>query len=440
MPSKAYQDEHGNSVPPPEPSWRGNAFRLALLKVFHVVSRTLFNVRVTGADNLANQPGTMVVTNHQSDLDGVVVLPILHRACRGRGPLGRLAIVAHQQTFEKHFVAGYVVRRPRWLSFLFYPICVDGMLRSWRWYPIPPGRNRFLWSHLEDILETAGDLPLTEVFREPPETLLPGVTPDATVRTVMCCANREALFANRDFSIFRTALEQTLKERHKARIASSISLFAAILDQGDSLAMAPAGLVVGEGQIPQVKSGPSQIIAQTQRPVTLAPINLTYDLMTTGRGTVFASFGPPITDVESWEPERFAAELQQAINSLGTVTTGQLAAREVQRAASDGHNEIAEPAFKTAVQSEANRLAEAGCHVDPNLLDPDLFDRRWVRFLAHCCRRELLEKDGDTLRFDLDAVLDDSAAGKHTRSPWRAHANELEAIARACGASFNSPS
>ena len=128
MSPKTYQDEYGNTVPVPEPSWRGNAFRWTLMEAFNIVSRILFNVRVIGADNLANLPSTVVVGNHQSDLDGVVVLPVLHRIGQGKGPLGRLAIVAHEQTFEKHFVAGYVVRRPRWMSFLLYPICVDRML------------------------------------------------------------------------------------------------------------------------------------------------------------------------------------------------------------------------------------------------------------------------------------------------------------------------
>ena len=34
---------------------------------------------------------------------------------------------------------------------------------------------------------------------------------------------------------------------------------------------------------------------------------------------------------------------------------------------------------------------------------------------------------------EIMTILDDSATGKCARSPWRGHANELEAIARARG-------
>jgi hypothetical protein len=256
----------------------------------------------------------------------------------------------------------------------------------------------------------------------------------------MRCAYREALFTTRDFAIFRPDLEQALKERHKARIASSVSLFAAILDQGDSIAMAPAGLEFGDGRMSQVKSGLGQIIAQTQKPVNLAPLNVTYDRMTTGRGTVFVSFGPPLTGVESWEPERIAVEIQRAVNSLVTVTTGQLVARELQRAVSDGPTEVAEPTLQTRVRSEANRLAEAGCLVDPTLLDAKSFGPRWARFLVHCSRKNLLERTSENLRFQVDTDVDDSAVDTQLRAPWRTHAAELEAVVRARGVSLDTPS
>jgi len=298
-------------------------------------------------------------------------------------------------------------------------------MEAMRWYPIPQGRRRYLVSHLLDILEWRGDLALSEVFREAPEHFLPQAPPGARIESVLGWAYCDALYTYYDFSIFVPEIEAGLRERHGARIEAGLQRFAAVLNNGGVLFLAPDGMLSPDGRFGRMKSGLPQIVERTVNGVILAPATITYDFMTTGRMTVFGVFGRPLRVDASWPAARLEAELRRTILALTTVTLGQLAARALQERAVSGAYEVEEHVLKAELQAAAQQMARDGFEVDERLLDPARFGRRWRRFLAYCEGKGLARRENGVFQFDSEQVLGKEGAPV---SPWMYSLNELAGL------------
>lgn len=419
------RENHGPVDRAPQPPWWGDVLRAAVYAGFWVAAHVIFRIRPRGLENLHNTPGTIFVGPHKRDSDGMIGIPGAFWKCGGRGALRRSAVVSGEHVFQPGFLAGYVVRRPQWLRRLLYPLNLTRVMEAMRWYPIPQGRRRYLLSHLLDILEWRGDLPLSEVFREAPEQFLPQAPPGARIQSVLGWLYCDALYTYYDFSIFVPDIEAGLRERHGARIEACLQRFAAVLNDGGALFLAPDGTLSPDGRFGRMKSGLPQIVERTTNGAILTPATITYDFMTTGRMTVFGVFGRPLRVDGSWPVEQLEAELRRAILAPTTVTLGQLAARALQERAAGGVREVEERMLKAELQAAAQQMARDGFEVDERLLDPAAFERRWRRFLAYCERHGLAQRSNGILRFDPEQVL-----GKQGRpvSPWVYSANELAGL------------
>jgi len=398
--------------------------------MFWVISRTLFRVRIRRTE--APEPGyaTIYLGHHKSDMDGIIAMPMAYWSPHIGAEVARGGIVAGEHIFQPGFLAGYAVRNPRWLSFLLYPICVDKVMRAMGWHPIPQGRKRYLLSHFHDILSAEGDLTLSEVFRDGPARHVPGAAPDARIRSVLGWPYRDPLFTLCGFSIFRPDLRDALVQRHKDRVAASLAVYTAILNEGGALGISPHGFVSGDGRMSRIKSGLSQIIDSAEREVALIPANITYDFMSTGRKTAFPATGRILYRVNSWSRDRLEGEVRQAILAATTVTMGHLAAQVLRERATREEQEVDEAALRSEIRARAQRMADESYAVDERLLSPKPFRKRWGRFLAYCRRRGLLETRGSALRFDPAQVLVDPAKSGRV-SPWVYALNELDALIEA---------
>ncbi len=412
----------------PEASWRACFVRAFLFNAFAVYVRTALQLHVRGEENLVNAPGVMYLSSHKSDLDGPVCISTLYRLARGRGPLGRMAAVATDGVYEKGFVAGMLLRgRPR-LSAMLQSFDVSRVLWALRWYPIPQARRRFLVAHLRTVREMEGNAALRDIFEREPADILPGVAADATIDDALDWSHRKALFSEQELSCFAPRIRDELLERQKRRIADSLARFVAVLDRGDALAMAPEGRLSEHGGLSRIRSGLAQIVSGTRREVTVVPCGVTYDFMTTGRMPVFLSIGRPIPAVKHLSPEELVRQVARAFVSLTTVTMGQLASHFVHARALAGTNSIAETILKADIAGQARRMAGLGLAVADSLLDEAEFEERWRRFIVYCGRHRLLSRDGGTLRFDPDQVLDREVQDTGRTHAWRYSLNEIEAL------------
>lgn len=418
--------------PAPRPPWWGRVLRRVLAQAFWLVGRTLFDVRVRGVERFGNRPATIVVCNHKTDFDVVLLAPTLYRASHGKGPIARLAFVAAERMFQPGYFSTYLVRRPRPLSRLLYGVNLSAVLQALHVYPIPKAHRRKLRAHLLEVLECAGDVPLGAITRRPPEELIPGVSGEARIRAVLRWRHHEALDAEHDFSIFTPMWGKALRERHLDHILRCLVRFAAILDEGDPVFFAPEGDLSVDGGFGEIKAGLVRLIRMAEREVTLLPVNFTYDFMTTGRPTAFLSIGEELDDVKSRPREQVEADVERAITGLGVVTLSQLASRAVRQRIARGEHAVDEDEWRGEVRREAERLAAHGFSVDGRLLqDDERFGARWRRFIGYGLRKGLLERRDVELLPRAQAVAGPPGVPQAPSSPWTYGENELNTILEA---------
>jgi len=408
--------------------WWGRLLRYILYACFWVLARTVTRLRVKSLDAGSGPlSGGICVGHHKSDLDALMALPTIFWSPRMGRASARGAVVASEDLFQPGFLSGYVVREPRWLSFLLYPICVARVLKAMGWYPIAEGRRRYLLSHLTDVLEHEGDLPLGEVL-ESTEAHLPGALPDMRIREVMGWKYRDSLFTLCDFSIFKSAFRDCLLQRHKQRIASSLPVFADTLNNGGLVFISPHGGLSPDGRMAAFKSGLLQIFQGAVGEVVLIPGTLTYDVMSRGRLSVFLTIGPFLRATSDWPRDRLEQETRCAIVGGTTVTLGHLSSYYLRQKALGGQCRVGETEFQAEMYDEAKHMAESGFLVDARLLKQRSFNRRWHRYISYAIRRGLIRRCDGLLHFDPENVLSGSTSKPARMKAWVVCANELEVL------------
>lgn len=373
----------------PQPPWWGKVLRRVLVVSFWLVGRTAFQVRVRGLEHFTNEPSTLIVTNHKSDFDLLLLIPALYRAYGGHGSIGRIAFVAAERMFQPSYFSTYLLPRPRWLSRLLYRVNLSAALQGLHAYPIAHARRRKLGAHLRALRDLLGNAPLEALFAQTPTDFLPGVSQGARIKDALRWRHVHALDVEYDFSIFKPELEKKLREHHLEGIFRDLSRFAALLDRGDSLFLAPEGNLSQDGSLGQLKAALPRLVGMTQAALKVLPVNFTYDTMTTGRATAFVSIGPQLDDVRHWPKAQLKTQIRQQIQSLGTITLPQLAAWCWSQHA--GRGSIALSDFKACIAREAMRLHQEGFLVDERLLNPPVFEMRVDQFLCYGRRKGLFQ-------------------------------------------------
>ncbi len=412
-------------VPAPAAPWWGKAIRFGLAVGFPVAGRILFDLRVNGRENFTGSPGTLIVANHKTDFDIVLLGPVIFWSKRGRGPGGRIAFVAAERMFLPGYLSDYILHGPRWLQRLVYPANLSAVLKAIRAYPIGYLQTRKLKAHLRAVLEAEGDIPIQEALALPVDEVLPGARRDAPISRVLRFRYHKDLDRDWGFSVLAPGIRKKLRARHVAEVVESLARFSSILDAGDPLYLAPEGGLETDGRFEEAKAGLIRIIKTARDPVVL-PVNLTYDFMTTGRERVFLTIGEEMRGVKDWPRQRLEREIISRISQLGTITFSQLAAVSLQELASLGGAVVHEGEMKQAIVQRAMRLIEAGYRVDGLLSSDEGFERRWQRFISYCGRRNLLRLRGRWLLYDKEKLFGDEPATRV--SPWMYAANEFSTI------------
>lgn len=376
------QSSCGTPAPAPQlPRW-GWGLRRGLVEAFRALSWSRFQLTLRGLDRFTNSPSTIIICNHQSDYDLVLLAPIFYFASQGRPPIARTMFVAAEHMFCRGYVSNYLVPGPRGLKRLLYPANLSAALQAIGAFPLALSRARRLSLHLDEILEMEGDLPLDRIFRRPPRKIFPGVHDGATIRSVLRERWQQQLFSVRPFSAFVPEVAQKLRRAHLEQIHRQLQMFAAVLDRGGCLFLAPEGVLCDGGiKATQIKAGLGRLIRMTQRPVTLLPVNITYDRMTVGRPAAFVSIGAQVQSAHAWSVPQLQHAVAASIQSLGVVTLSRIV-RELRRWPAADRARLRDRAFR-----RARELAGAGVTVDPQLLDAARFDRRWRKLLQYERRR-----------------------------------------------------
>lgn len=406
-------------------AWWGRCLRRILVPCFFAVGHAIFKVNIRGIVNFTNRPGTLVVANHKSDFDTIIFVPILYYSQRGRGPVKQMRFVAAEQMFEPGYVSTYLLEN-QWTIFrrFLYPANMSALFKGSGAHPIPGSRQRKLGRHLRVIKDIEGNLPLKQVLDSAPESIFPGANGDEPISSILRWKYHRQLNRPCGTAQFKQNIAIRLRQAHVQEMENCLQYFGDELDAGGAVYIAPEGGISTEGNFRGVKAGLSRLIHGTENQVTLLPINFTYDTMTTGRGSVFMNIGQQITGVQTWERRKIEDVTATNIGALSTVTLPQLIAEQGKEALVQGDYSVAKNDLRKAVFDRAARLHEQNIAVDDRLLDQKLFDKRFVRFIKHCLKKNLARRKGKNIIFTGDDK--NGAAGK--KAWWQYGFNELEVV------------
>lgn len=409
----------------PHVPWWGRLIRFFLTLGFSAAHHLLFDLQVSGLSNFTNSPGTLIVANHKTDFDVVILGPTFYWA--HRGPARRIAFVAAERMFLPGYISDYILHRPQWLRRLVYPANLSAVLKAIRAYPIGYLHARKLKAHLRTVREVMGDVPIATVLSRPVEQVIPGADPSDHISRVLRFRYHEALDREWEFSVFAPEIRHRLRVQHMREIIDALARFAAVLDEGDPLYIAPEGGLETDGKFNEAKAGLIRI-AQMARDAIIIPVNITYDFMTTGKQRAFMTIGKELRGVKEWSRQRLKHEVIDTVSQLGTITFSQLAAIAMRRLAQSGEL-IHTGALKQEIMQNALRLVGDGYRVDTLVLMPDEFAKRWRKFIAYCNSKRTLKLVGSWILCD-QRVLADIGAGERATALAYA-ANEFDAIVNA---------
>ncbi len=409
----------------PHPPWWGRMIRRFLVSTFPIAQHILFDLTVTGLDNFTNSKGTLIVVNHKTDFDIILLGPTMYKA--GGKAAKRIAFVAAERMFLPGYISDYILHGPQWLRRLVYPANLSAILKAIRAYPIGYLNSRKLKAHLRTTLEIIGDMPIGEVFSRPIEEVIPGATANTPISRILRFRYHEALDQDWDFSLFTPTIRHKLRRQHMQETLENLSRFAAVLDDGDPLYIAPEGGLESDGRFDEAKAGLVRLVRMARDAIIL-PVNITYDFMTIGKQRAFMTIGKEQRDVKDWSRSRLERNVITSVERLGTITFSQLAALGMRRLAKQG-DLVHTVALKQEILRQALLLTDRGYYVDMHTLEPREFARRWKRFIAYCLSNRMLRQIGAWLMGDMRALFEPTSDGRV--SPWAYAVNEFDGITRA---------
>lgn len=388
--------------------------------------RKRFDIRLRGVANPTTTAIPIIAINHWTDDDPAVLLAAC-LAVPSLVPLLRCSIhIMGEHTFQPGFLGGYVRKEPRWLSYLLFHTNITPFLKFSGGISVAYAHTRLLTAHLHEILAHHGNIALKEVFKESPAEYLPGAPKGIRVRDALKFRYRDALYKQREFSIFRETFETELWARHQQRIRDFVSHVAALADNGRVMLIAPQGLITRTGVPNHVRSGLHQLVNAMRDRAEIVPINITYDPMMPNRPEVHVTIGKPKELPRNTPKDEFVNMTRRAILGEAPITMSQLAAEALREVALRGESSVRVAALKEQLLTRGLIWKKLAYTLIPDPNNSAAFDGRFAQLLAYC-KEKKFRVENESLYFDPAVILDERIhRGGYARS-WFYCYNELQA-------------
>lgn len=275
------------------------------------------------------RPGTLVVSNHQRESDVPIVCAALVRR-RGLRILDPLPFFAmREDLLDRHALTNLLWRWPRPLRRALGLIPLRWLFQGVRTMPMRRLREYMLGEAIEALI-AAG------LSDESPEAVL-----NARGQREVSARMQELPAQVRD--ITRDALGGTwrtywglrrlrlsalrrIEPGFRKAIDTQLDSFAALLDSGHSLYMAPEGTISLTGRFGRVRAGPWQVSRRRASPALVMPVGLSYDALGPGRLRVVVHGGAPLRNPDLSEQCRFGTDLREILLALCMLTPSHLLA------------------------------------------------------------------------------------------------------------------
>ncbi|HET9835855.1 MAG TPA: hypothetical protein VFP88_05895 [Rhodanobacteraceae bacterium] len=275
------------------------------------------------------RPGTLVVSNHQRESDVPIVCSAL---CRRRGvrildPLPFFAM--REDLLHRDALFNLLAKWPRPIARTLGKIPLGWLFRGVRTLPMRRLREFTLGDTVEALIAAGiGD--------EPPETVLNARGQREVVARMQSLPAHVSDITRDDMGKawrtywglrrLRLSAFRRIEPDFRRTINTQLDNFAALLDSGRSLYMAPEGTISLTGFFGRVRAGPWQVSRRRASPPLIMPVGLSYDALGPGRLRVVVHAGAPLRHPDLSSQRRFGAELREMLLALGVLTPSHLLA------------------------------------------------------------------------------------------------------------------
>lgn len=277
-------------------------------------------------------PGTLVVSNHQRDSD----IPILTTVICQRKGFGIRFPLPFYATREDIFRRGFLrnlltdAAWPRPIAALLGGIPLRWLFRIVRVLPMRRLREFTFGEALAALCDAGlGTRAPGELLRE--NTLRRIEARLGHVPATLARLTRAPLGRMRSefwgLRRLRLAAVRHLETSFRARVTEQLQEFAALLDAGRVVYVAPEGTISATGRMRRIRRGPALIYALARRPPLLRPAGLSYDPLGPGRLRVVVKIGEVLQNLDPEDTRTFNAALREAVLSLCAVTPSHLISR-----------------------------------------------------------------------------------------------------------------
>ena len=367
-----------------------------LLLVFTFTMR----VQVFGGEHYARAAAaTLLLCGHKRDWDPLLCATHLYYQRGWWRPDGRrMAFVGREDMFTRGFLAEIVGYRewPRWTRWLLDHVTLTPIIAPLRAYPIVRLLEFSTRQYLFELREEQGDLPLTEVFSD--EFLEESGGRELRISDILTWNYRERLMVRLRRRSLLPERYEAYKTRQRQKITRQVQAAVGALARGDTLWLAPEGMITQDGAPRRVRESLHEMLALMPSDTRSLPANVTYDFMTTGRMRACISVGPPLAGLEQLERRNLGKAVMMAITGQTVVTMSMLGSRFLWERLQQEQPVFTFEAAWAALARNVQLFAKQGAILEPGLRDARQARRRLRAFLAYGLRHGLFNRQPDRAR------------------------------------------
>lgn len=273
------------------------------------------------------EPGTLIASNHQRDVDGPMLGTILvrRRGLRFQWPLPFFA--TREDLFRPGILARLTVHWPRPVSALLGKISLAWFFPLGRAEPMRRIREFTLGETLHALCDAGCSGMLCTALMNARGLRDLGVSGDTTLLDAIArapAATLEAWWGLRRLTLPAFA---RIAPAFRTTVAAQLAHFAQRLERGRCVYFAPEGTISMDGHFGRIRAGFFRLCRATATPPWIQPMALSYDSLVAGRTRVVVRIGQRARAQPDLDRRSFDATLRHSVTSLEPITPSHLLAR-----------------------------------------------------------------------------------------------------------------
>jgi 1-acyl-sn-glycerol-3-phosphate acyltransferase len=376
-----------------------------------LIFRFTMRVQLFGGEHYAPPaPATLLLSNHKRDWDPLLCAISLYYQRGWWRPDGRrMAFVGREDMFTRGFLAEIAGYRewPLWTKRLLDHTTLTRIIGPLRAYPIVRFLEFSLRQYLFELYREQGDLPLVALFSDDfldqldrwaeivarrSRRFKPRPSRELRVSDILTWHYRERLMDRLQRGYLLPEPYEAYKARQRAKIARQVRALAGALAAGDSLWLAPEGMITQDGAPRRVRDGLHALLDLLPPGVRILPISVTYDFMTTDRMRACVSVGPPLEGLAGLARAEVGQRVMAAITRQTVATMSMIGSRFLWNRLQAGQPTFDLHTASSAVAQDVQLLTERGALIERGLRDEHQMRKRLRAFLAYSLRHGLISR------------------------------------------------